>query len=242
MQDFLGRRNHGAARAVDAGMMDKGMSLPFADSRRSTLRRRSIPALLAGSLLACFCLLSSVTAAFAGKPVIVIDPGHGGHDIGANNSLVYEKHINLDVSRRLKRTLEDAGYRVVMTRETDRYVPLSTRAEIANRLRNALFVSVHFNSSWKRKVSGIETYYRGSTSKAFATYVQNQMIRHIRATDRGVKTANFAVLRRTRHPAVLIEGGFVSNSTERSAMLDPKYRQVVADSIARGLMDFNRRR
>ena len=218
------------------------MSLPAADNRNFTLRRRSIPALVVGGVLACFCLLSSVTAAFAGKPVIVIDAGHGGHDIGANDSLVYEKHINLDVSRRLKRTLQDAGYRVVMTRETDRYIPLSTRAEIANRQRNALFVSVHFNSSWKRKVTGIETYYRGSTSKAFATYIQSQLIRHIRSTDRGVKTANFAVLRRTRHPAVLIEGGFISNSTERSALLDPKYRQVVADSIARGLMDFDRKR
>lgn len=227
----------GAAAASDA---ETNTEAP--ENRAFLMRRRNFSKFACGVMLACVCLLSSVTAAFAGKPVIVIDAGHGGHDIGANDSLVYEKHINLDVSRRLQRTLEDAGYRVVMTRETDRFIPLSTRAEIANRLRNALFVSVHFNSSWKRKVSGIETYYRGSTSKAFATYIQNQLIRHIRATDRGVKTANFAVLRRTRHPAVLIEGGFVSNSTERSAMLDPKYRQVVADSIARGLMDFDGRR
>lgn len=186
--------------------------------------------------------MTSATAAFAGKPVIVIDAGHGGHDLGANDSLVYEKHVNLDVSRRLKRTLQEAGYRVVMTRETDQFIPLTTRAEIANRQSNALFVSVHFNSSWKTGVTGIETFYMGSTSKAFASYVQSQLIRSIGSTDRGVKTANFAVLRRTRHPSVLIEGGFVSNDRERSAMLDPKYRQVVADSIARGLLDFDRRR
>lgn len=192
-------------------------------------------------LFALVGLLLPVHAALA-APTIVIDAGHGGHDLGANDSLVYEKHINLDVSRRLQRTLREAGYKVVMTRDSDVFVPLSTRAEIANRHRNALFVSVHFNSSWKTKVMGIETFYRGSTSKTFASYVQNQMINSIGATNRGVKTANFAVLRRTRHPAVLIEGGFVSNDRERSAMMDPKYRQVVADSIARGIMEFSKRR
>lgn len=226
MQGFLGRRILRGGHPV---------------THQTVLRyRRSGYAVLAGLLLAA-CVLIPLSAALAG-PTIVIDAGHGGHDQGANDSLVYEKHINLDVSRRLQRTLREAGYRVVMTRESDVYIPLSTRAEIANRHRNALFVSIHFNSSWKRQVMGIETYYRGSTSKSFAAYVQNQLVRHIGGTDRGVKTANFAVLRRTRHPAVLIEGGFVSNSTERSAMLDPKYRQVVADSIARGIMEFDRRR
>ncbi len=199
------------------------------------LRRRSL------EVLAFACLLLPGHAALA-APTIVIDAGHGGHDIGANDSLVYEKHINLDVSRRLQRTLREAGYQVVMTRDRDVFIPLSTRAEIANRYRNALFVSVHFNSSWKTKVMGIETFYQGSTSKTFASYVQNHLIRSIGATNRGVKTANFAVLRRTRHPAVLIEGGFISNDRERSAMMDPKYRQVVADSIARGVMEFARSR
>jgi len=213
------------------------MDHPLQRSSISGVRRRNFALLT----VAFACLLLPVYAAFA-APTIVIDAGHGGHDIGANDSLVYEKHINLDVSRRLQRTLREAGYKVVMTRDRDVFIPLSTRAEIANRYRNALFVSVHFNSSWKTKVMGIETFYRGSTSKTFASHVQNQMIRSIGATDRGVKTANFAVLRRTRHPAVLIEGGFVSNDRERSAMMDPKYRQVVADSIARGVMEFARRR
>lgn len=191
-------------------------------------------------LFALIVAVLPLSAAFA-RPTIVIDPGHGGHDMGANNSLVYEKHINLDVSRRLARTLRDAGYRVVLTRERDVFIPLSTRAEIANRYRNALFVSVHFNSSWKTGVTGIETFHHASSSKSFASYVQNQLIKHIGAPNRGVKTANFSVLRRTRHPAVLVEGGFISNSKERSAMTDPKYRQVVADSIARGIMQYDGR-
>jgi len=86
---------------------------------------------------------------------VVIDAGHGGQDLGANDSLVYEKHINLDVARRIERGLKEIGFKTVMTRSDDTFVPLATRTEIANRQRNAIFVSVHFNSSWKYKVSGI---------------------------------------------------------------------------------------
>ena len=170
---------------------------------------------------------------------IIIDPGHGKHDLGASNSLVYEKHINLDVSRRLERTLRSMGFRTVMTRSDDSFVPLDTRASIANRYRDAIFVSVHFNSSYKNKVSGIETYYRSSESKLFADLVQRELIRNIGAVDRGVKTANFVVIKKTRHPSILVEGGFVSNARERSAMTDPRYRQAVADSIARGIVAYH---
>ena len=173
---------------------------------------------------------------------VVIDAGHGGRDLGAADSLVYEKHLNLDVARRLEKSLKEAGFRTVLIRAKDVFISLEERAAIANRYRNALFVSVHFNSSYKPSAIGIETYYRSSTGQKFASLVQRELINNVGAVDRGVKTANFAVLRRTRHPAILVEGGFVSNKDERSAMMDPKFRQVVADSIARGVMQFNRRR
>ncbi len=173
---------------------------------------------------------------------IIIDPGHGAHDLGASDSLVYEKHINLDVSRRLERTLREMGFRTVMTRSDDTFIPLDTRASIANRYRNAIFVSVHFNSSYKNKVSGIETYYRSSESKPLADLVQREMIRNIGAVDRGVKTANFLVIKKTQHPCILVEGGFVSHAQERQAMTDPRYRQAIADSIARGIVAFHQYR
>lgn len=172
---------------------------------------------------------------------VIIDAGHGGHDLGASNSLVYEKHINLDVARRLEIALRQAGYKVVMTRSNDNFIPLDTRATIANRYRKAIFVSVHFNSSYKNKVSGIETYYRSSTGRILAQLVQNNLIRAIGSPNRGVKTANFLVLKKTRHPAILIEGGFVSNKTDRSAMMDPRYRQAIVDGVARAIVDFDRR-
>jgi N-acetylmuramoyl-L-alanine amidase len=171
---------------------------------------------------------------------VVIDPGHGGSDLGAADSYVYEKHINLDVARRLERSLKEAGFKTIMTRTRDEFIALSERSSIANRQRNAIFVSVHFNSSYRTAALGIETFYRSADSEKLAQLVQRELIKNVGATDRGVKTANFAVLRNTKHPAVLVEGGFVSNKDERSAMCDPLYRQVVADSIARAVIQFKR--
>ena len=173
---------------------------------------------------------------------VIIDAGHGGHDLGANHSLVYEKHLNLDVARRLERSLKELGFRVVMIRRDDRFVPLDNRAAIANRYRNSVFLSIHFNSSWKNQVTGIETYYKSSAGRTLATLVQNELVRTIRTENRGVKTANFVVLKKTRPPAILIEGGFVSNKSQRNAMMDPRYRQGVVDSIVRGLMKYKGRR
>lgn len=192
-----------------------------------------------------FALFAAIFLFGAGNALafrtVVIDAGHGGRDLGASNSYVYEKHINLDVSRRLERSLQNAGFKTVMIRSTDEFIALSERSSKANRYRNAVFVSVHFNSSYKTTAVGIETYYRSSNSEKFARLVHDELIKNIGATDRGVKTANFSVLRNTKHPSILVEGGFVSHKDERTYMMDPQYRQVVADSIARGIIQFNRR-
>lgn len=194
--------------------------------------------------LAALPMLMLVVAlpAQAAFRTVVIDAGHGGHDLGAADSLVYEKHINLDVARRLERALQELGFRTVMTRSRDEFIALDTRAAIANRHRDAIFVSIHFNSSYKNQVSGIETFYRSSESKVLADLVQRELIRNIGAVNRGVKTANFAVLKKTRHPAILVEGGFVSNARERDALTDPRYRQLVADSVARCVIAYHQAR
>jgi N-acetylmuramoyl-L-alanine amidase len=208
---------------------------PFA---RPARRLNLSPAMVAIAAM----LMLSVSAARAAFNTVVIDAGHGGQDLGASDSLVYEKHINLDVARRLERSLRELGFRTVMTRSNDQFIPLDTRAAIANRYRNAIFVSIHFNSSYKNQVSGIETFYRSSESKYLADLVQAALIRNIGAVNRGVKTANFAVLKKTRHPAILVEGGFVSNARERDALTDPRYRQLVADSVARSVIAFHQAR
>jgi N-acetylmuramoyl-L-alanine amidase len=201
---------------------------------------RSAKALLSLCVFAVvFTLL--VGRAGAAFTTVVIDPGHGGHDLGASRSLIYEKHLNLDVARRLERTLRESGFRTVLTRSSDEFIPLTTRSAIANKYRNAIFISIHFNWSWKSKVTGVETFYRSSSSRSLADSIHEQVIQQIGCTNRGVKTANFSVLRNTSHAAVLVEGGFVSNKEERSSMLDPRYRQVLADSIARGILQYRRK-
>ncbi|MDP3704094.1 MAG: N-acetylmuramoyl-L-alanine amidase [Candidatus Omnitrophota bacterium] len=90
---------------------------------------------------------------------IVIDAGHGGHDPGASHHGLREKHLALDIARRLRTTLQDSGLTVVMTRETDQFIPLSGRPAVANRLGADLFVSVHINANKSQRVSGAEVYY-----------------------------------------------------------------------------------
>lgn len=200
---------------------------------KGSLRRSTIISII-------WFFVATGSALHAAKTV-VIDPGHGGHDLGAADSYVYEKHINLDVARRLERTLQEAGFKTVLTRSSDEFIELSERSAIANRYRNSIFVSIHFNSSYKPTAIGIETYYRSSESEKLAELVHREVIKSIGATDRGVKTANFAVLKNTRSPAILVEGGFVSNKSDRDAMMDPVYRQVIADSIARAIIANDRR-
>lgn len=204
----------------------------------AVMARRVSPMVLAASIALAAPLLAGTAQAFN---TVIIDAGHGGHDLGANDSLVYEKHINLDVARRLEIALKAQGFNVVMTRDRDNFVPLDGRAAIANRYRNAIFVSIHFNSSWKNKVSGIETFYLSSSGRGLASAVQNTLIRNLGAVDRGVKTANFVVLKKSRHPAILIEGGFVSNKTEREAMTDPRFRQLLVDSVAGAIAGMRRK-
>jgi len=90
---------------------------------------------------------------------VVIDAGHGGHDPGTSHFGLKEKHLALDIAKRLRTQLQNAGLRVAMTRETDHFIPLSGRPAVANRLRADLFVSVHINANRNRQVSGIEVYY-----------------------------------------------------------------------------------
>ena len=90
---------------------------------------------------------------------IVIDAGHGGDDPGTSHYGLKEKYLTLDIARRLRNSLQDAGLRVVMTRETDQFIPLSRRPAIANHLRADLFLSVHINANHNRRISGVEVYY-----------------------------------------------------------------------------------
>jgi N-acetylmuramoyl-L-alanine amidase len=204
-----------------------------------------------------------------GRPlrVVAIDPGHGGPDTGTQNSALglQEKIFALDVSVRLKRVLESAGYRVVMTRETDIDVGKGARAIIANQANAELFISVHFNSVLNdAKTKGAEVFtfapqFQRSTnawgpgqpddtealpapvnrfdapSVACAHAIHGALLKTLQAEDRGQKIAHWAALRALNCPGVLVEAGFLSNESEGKKIATPEYRQQIAEAIADGV-------
>lgn len=173
---------------------------------------------------------------------VIIDPGHGGHDRGGSASRVYEKHLALDTALRLEHYLKEKGIATKITRRSDYFISLAGRSSFANRYSNAIFVSVHYNHSYKKHPLGIETFYRSSEGKKLATHVQGRVMRKIDTPDRGVKHGNFYVLRHTKHPSILVECGFVSNSTERSRMKKAWFRQSVAEGIGEGILKYKKSR
>jgi N-acetylmuramoyl-L-alanine amidase len=176
------------------------------------------------------------------ETLIVIDAGHGGRDPGAIGSMIQEKDVNLKTALKLQKELEKQGFKVYMTRSKDEYVNLYDRAGMANGLGATLFVSIHANASASGSANGVEVLYSNdsmSGGKGLATEIQNEMVRTLRATDRGVvKRTNLVVLRETVMPAVLVELGFLTNAAEQNKLMNDGYLQSSAEAIARGIMEF----
>lgn len=181
--------------------------------------------------------------------VIVIDPGHGGVDFGTHSlgkTKFHEKYLNLTTAEMLKKFLEQYGYRVVMTRSDDTFISLENRAIFANNLNTKLFVSVHYNSAPNTEAEGVEVFFcrsdsdksRVSESKLLAQCVLDKIIKNTKAHSRGVKHGNFAVIRQTKMPAILVEGGFLTNTGEMDKIKTLVYQKKMAQSIAQGIKDF----
>ena len=184
-------------------------------------------------------LLSGLQSLISAKTVI-IDAGHGGRDIGGHYGKVYEKHLALDTAMRLEYYLKRKGYSTVMIRKDDTFVSLSQRAKMANLYRDAIFISVHYNSTWKKSVQGLETFYHSSQSKGLAQACHTGMHNHVSCADRGVKHARYYVLRHCRHPAILVEGVFLSHTGERNMTMKGVYRDELARGIVDGVVRFDK--
>ncbi|MEJ6949779.1 N-acetylmuramoyl-L-alanine amidase family protein [Natronospora cellulosivora (SeqCode)] len=176
--------------------------------------------------------------------VIVIDPGHGGHDPGAvGPSGLKESDVVLDISLKLYDLLrENTSARVYLTRDTDVFIPLSERSAMANRLDADMFISVHSNADqWGRR-RGIETYAHFNTSTdswALAWYLQDSLVRGLGLPDNGLKADNFHVIRETAHrKSVLLEVGYISHPTEELFLSDYNNRTRAAQAIYQGLLDY----
>lgn len=179
-------------------------------------------------------------------PLIMIDPGHGGEDQGTHSLFkptYQEKSLTLATAVLLKDYLKKLGYQVKMTRTEDIFIALSDRAKMANEANAVCFVSVHYNSAPSTDAHGIEIFYyesetntgRTTASKNLAKKVLDEIIPLSQAKSRGVKAGNFAVIRETKMPAILVEGGFLTNQKELEKIKDPQYLKALAWGIARGV-------
>src|SRR5881296_270639 len=196
---------------------------------------------------------------------VVLDPGHGGHDKGQLSRYGPEKEFALDVARKLRPLLQAKGLRVIMTREGDYFVPLEVRAKIANAARNSIFVSIHFNATNDNpNATGFEIFSftpRGAPSTsdsavalssfnmqpgsevdaqsmALSACIYHSLLGHITEYDRGIKRARFAVLRLTKVPAVLIEGGFLTERGESRLISNKDWRGKLAAAIGVGIENY----
>ncbi len=176
---------------------------------------------------------------------IIVDPGHGGDDIGAPANFgrppggPYEKDIVLDIGHRLARLLEAEGAAVTMTRSDDSRVPLSKRAAIANRTRADALVSLHCNSCDRpNSLCGTSVYYDHSHSKRFAEVVHDELVAALGTENKGVRNANFAVIRGTKGHGILIETAYINHERDRERLIHPNFRERAARAILRGLTRF----
>ena len=197
---------------------------------------------------------------------VIIDAGHGGSDAGAVNGLGTEAGYNLKVARTLQAGLKAKGFNVIMTRTTDKFLSLKQRVAIANRYSNAIFISIHFNAASNRSAKGIETFtlspvgvahygrgvkssdfktrsgnYQDSANIALATAIHGRMkerVERYNVLDRGIKRARFSVLSSIKNPAILIEGGFMSNPTEARLINDKVYQSTIATAIYEGIFRY----
>ena len=196
--------------------------------------------------------------------LVVLDPGHGGQDSGAMCGAVMEKDLTLDVAHRVEHRLHDAGVQTLMTRRGDNYVSLADRAAITNRAADCILVSIHINEGNKPVATGVETYYaerqvtagtflaswlpflqRISSSEAanlqsqsLAGFIQDALVAHTHAVNRGTKTEQFFVLANVHQPAVLVEAGFISNKDDINKLGDANYREEIAAAINDGILHY----
>ncbi|MGV3487687.1 MAG: N-acetylmuramoyl-L-alanine amidase CwlD [Tuberibacillus sp.] len=190
----------------------------------------------------------------AGK-VIVLDPGHGGPDGGAEGGDLVEKDISLAITQKLRDYLQEAGALVIMTRDDDKDLAdedtkglsrrkaedLKRRAKLVEQTEADLFISIHLNAIPSPKWRGAQTFYnpKSDKNKKLAAFIQDSLREQLENTDRRAKSiGQIYLLRTVEVPAALVEVGFLSNHGERSLLETKRYQKKVAESIYHGVMRF----
>lgn len=184
--------------------------------------------------------LGSKPSSTSDRPRIIIDPGHGGHDSGTVGiGGVQEKDIILPISLDVAEILRKQGIEIIMTRDTDTFISLEGRTDMANDLNADLFVSIHANAInlSRPDVNGLETYYYES-GRRLAEIIHWSILNGVNIDDRGIRRARFYVLRHSVMPAVLVEVGFLTGEEDASRLKDPDHRRQMAEAIARGVIEY----
>lgn len=169
---------------------------------------------------------------------IVIDPGHGGKDPGAiGHNGVMEKDLILETSLRIAEKIRESGGNVILTRADDSFVTLKERVQISNQNKVDAFISIHFNAYSDDYVGGINTYYYKDGYKLAKT-IQKRLSEEVTLRNRGVIQDNYRVLRENKNPAILIELGFITNTSELATIQTQTYQDNVAEGITIGLIEY----
>lgn len=185
-------------------------------------------------------VLIDISASVVGRGhLVAIDPGHGGRDPGAvGPSGLREADVVLDISLRIRDLLRADGVGAIILRESDVTVELPDRPRLAREAGATLFVSIHANANGRATVNGSETYFLTPQSLALAQMIQDELGVVLGIPSRGIKTANFLVLRDSGVPSVLVETAFISNAEDERRLRDPAFRQRIAAAVHRGIMRF----
>lgn len=165
---------------------------------------------------------------------ICIDAGHGGKSSGAAGKYRLEKNINLELSLKLREKLIKSGIDIVMTRDSDTFLSLQERCDVANKGKCDFFISIHCNSFSDPSASGVETYYYKGSDKEYklASAIQKAAVDYSKSKDRGIKTSDFYVIKHTNMPAILFETEFISNIEKENLLNDGAWQDGLTKTIA----------
>jgi N-acetylmuramoyl-L-alanine amidase len=190
---------------------------------------------------------------------VIVDPGHGGSDEGASGHNLKEKIVSLDLAHRMVPKLNALGFTAILTREADGFVSLPQRVAIANAVPGAIFISLHCNFSENAAAHGVEIYRCETKSEGtnirvimtagdaeaisdvesrLAEALGSSLMERLHCESRGLKIANFYVVRNVCFPAVLIECGFLSNAEDAKQLADESYREKLAQALAAGIAGY----
>ena len=214
-------------------------AIPNQDGIQLTVYLKELIGFEVGNSLDPMCIRLGFRRRQLGDQTIVIDPGHGGGELGARGRSLVEKDVNLDVAMRVASELLRRGISVALTRDSDTAVDLFARPRLAEELGAQVFVSIHCNAMPRPDTNwGTETYYYTPQSKILAIIMHQHLLKALGRKDNGVRQARFVVVRETQTPAVLLELMYLNHTEEEQLLAEPQVRQAAAEAVVAGLQQY----